>query len=170
MQQKEFFEAETINLPSNLSALIQMKGKGGSCPHCHQQTLMRPIALSKKEIAPLKFAASKADGTVTPKQVNRECGNVGYNKYTNLKYWGFLKKADGKKAWKITDIGLKFIRDELRVPEVVWVYNGHARNVPKEMKGKWVCYSELVTETETTRETIAASSVPVEVATQSRLI
>lgn len=161
-----------INLPNGVSMLADVPDYTSTCPHCHQQTILRPIKLSKAMIKPLLLANRKISRTITPKEVHDECGRTAYANYTALKHWGFLTKieVDGKERWKMTDLGHLFIAGAIAVPETLWIYNDRPRIVPDEMLGTYVSIAELVEYIEITRESAAADSLPLDVQQQEKLI
>lgn len=168
--QKDFFRPKVINMPEGLEMIIGVKTKNAMrCPHCHQKTLLRPKMLTKDVLKPLKFAATRT--SITAKDIKQRFDEVAYATFTQLKYWELIEKTgDTGNSWQITEHGRRFLNEEIRIPEYVWVYNDHARVVPPDMLGRWVCYSDLVPYVEVDRESVAAASLPIEVKTQDKLM
>lgn len=58
-----------------------------------------------------------------------EFANLVGNDYNILRYWGFIVPGKAKGTWLLTQLGVKFIVGEIRVPDAVTCHGGsHTRN------------------------------------------
>lgn len=152
----ENYFPQAINLPSGVEMLLTHEEHKSECPTCHQQTLLRPLTLSKAMLRPLWLASKRH--TINSKEVHDAIGRTAYANFTQLKYWGFIRLVSPA-VWEITDLGREFLAGSMRTPEKLWVYNDRVRIVPDEMKGRMVAFDDLVTFVEMDRQTAAANSV-----------
>lgn len=163
---RDFYPPQ-INLPTGVEMLLEQKDHSSECPTCHQQTFLRPLTLNKRVLRALWLAMERP--VITSREVHDEIGKTAYANYTQLKHWGFLKEIEAAK-WSITTEGQEFLAGRLRVPEIVWVYNDHARIVPVEMQGRMVLYADLDPMKEMSREIAASESVPLDASRQDTLV
>lgn len=152
----------TINLPPELQTLVFGNHKS-KCPTC-----CRPMSLSKKTLTktwlrPL-WLINERPG-ITAKEIHDTLGREAYTIYKRLKYWDFIDPQ----TRVITRVGRRFLNNEIAVPEWLWVYNDHPRNVSKEMFAPWVTFEDLVPYEEMSREIAAAQPVPLETKAQKLL-
>lgn len=162
------YKPTMINLPTGLEMLVGEDTHEGECPTCRQGLLLRPVRLSKKLIPALILWNERPHAsTVTAEDIKARFGTVAYTVYSRLKYWGFMVQ-DGD-AWTLTEQGRLFMAGAIEVPEVLWVYNDHARLVPDAMLGRYVTMSTLVPGFSPTRREAAAASIPLDATGQERM-
>ena len=130
--------------------------KGCRCPACDQHVKLykRPLGagMARSLILISKGPKIGASGWVDIKSIDVRGGD-----YAKLRYWGLLEQrpnADPKTkdsgVWRVTQKGLKFINDQIRVPSHAHVYNDKVRafsdvdvNI-RQALGKAFDYSQLM--------------------------
>jgi hypothetical protein len=153
-----------IHLPTGMEILFTAKDHSSQCPTCHQQTQLREMKLNKESGEALSLIAKRGAAGATPAIIANTLGRVQYANYTSLKYWGLIEKVKtgDKTHWRVTEIGMRFVRGEIALPETLWVYNDMPRFVREEMYTGWVTFNDLQPRGEMSREIAATNSVPLE--------
>jgi len=153
-----------INLPEGVRMELQnAAGHTRKCPTCLRSMSLSKKTLTKDRVRPL-WLLSQCDG-LTAEQIEQKLGRVAYTVYKRLKYWDFIRfetiKVDGKQKQKaiITDVGRRFLRNEITVPQWLWVYNDCVRRVPEDMYAPLVSFHDLVPYEEMNREIAAQQSI-----------
>ena len=151
-------------IPPGFQVELMFTGKH-NCPTCSQQTYLRPVTLSSVLIYSLRLIAERsATGAVTTGNDMANHGRTAYCNYTQLKYWGFIMENREAGGWFITESGLRFLRNEERVPETLYVF---ADQVRKDDSGtipttRFINVEEIKTYVPKTRQTVRESLIPLE--------
>jgi hypothetical protein len=151
------FEGGEALEPEDTKAFLRANyEKGCRCPACDQHVKLykRPLGagMARSLILISKGPKIDAGGWVDIKSIDVRGGD-----YAKLRYWGLIEQRandDEKKKdsglWRVTQKGLKFINDQVRVPSHAHVYNDKVRafsdvdvNI-RQALGKSFDYSELM--------------------------
>lgn len=120
LQDGEKFDPEDIK-----QFLLDNYEKGCECPACGQNVRLykRPLNAAMARALILISKAPKANdaGWVDIKSVDVRGGD-----YAKLRYWELLEAGEPG-LWRVTQKGLKFISDQIRVPSHAHVYNDRVR-------------------------------------------
>ena len=96
---------------------------GCKCPCCGQEVKLYRRALSvamARFLIALYRAPSLDDNWVDIKNLDVRGGD-----YAKTRYWGLVEiRDDSSGLWRLTQKGLKFVHDQVRVPRHALVYDG----------------------------------------------
>lgn len=158
-----------IYLPQGVEMLVGDETHEGECPTCHQGMLLRPVRLTKKLMPALILWNERPHAsTLTAEDIKGRFGTVAYTVYSRLKYWGFMMPSGD--SWTITEQGRLFLAGAIEVPEVLWVFNDHARIVPDAMLGRYVTINTIVPGIAPTRREMVEDSVALDASGQAAML
>lgn len=127
--------------------------EGCKCPCCGQEVKLYKRVLNA-QMAWFLIALHRAprlDGN----WVDIKALDVRGGDYAKTRYWGLVEVKDdptkrSSGLWRLTQKGLKFVHDQVRVPRHVLVYNGECRGFSdqdigiRQALGAGFDYSELM--------------------------
>jgi hypothetical protein len=93
--------------------------EGAICPCCDQPAKVYPRNLSSgMAVALIKIYHS---GGALDYIKTRYIDNSGT--LSKLRHWGLIEMADQRGYWKMTEIGVRFVEDRIKIPKFIILYN-----------------------------------------------
>lgn len=117
--------------------VIAHRDKGVTCPCCDQRAQVYANAISSLQarwLAGLAAASERAHGRATEftpladVRITGQSATTLGGKYGKLKHWGLAEKHPKRGAtWRVTTLGLEWLRGRVTVPRIVYLYDNHFR-------------------------------------------
>ena len=104
--------------------------KSKNCPHCNQLMNVYKRSIRANMLDGL-FALSDR----TPKKTcELPISSGARSDFTTLRYWGLICKSDeGDNKWMLTEKGHLFIKNELSVPQYLFIFNSNIEGRSEEL-------------------------------------
>ena len=112
------------------------RGETKRCPTCKRTAKVYHRTINSGQARSLitMYNIAGDDWVHLPTQLSARSREEG-----KLRYWGLVEeqqtvREDGGRAgyWRLTPLGVKFVRNRVKVPSHVWVYNAECVGVDRE--------------------------------------
>ena len=102
-----------------------VKPGGCKCPACKQKVTLRKCGINKNMVDFLLNLAivSKALIIDTPESIYYLDAKPKDKDYTSLAYWGLIESGDSRGYWKITSLGIEFLKGKAAIQQNAMIYN-----------------------------------------------
>lgn len=96
------------------------------CPHCKQIIMVRRRLIRRGMINGLVRLVDEGESKTA--DLGMDFSSIC--DFTKLKYWGLIEDGMAESTYRVTGLGLRFIRGEVSIPKYRWIFNDLVQKDP----------------------------------------